>query len=267
MTTTKRILLLLAEITDDVIALHRNRYPGRNLFDSFPNTNKNTVYSAVKKLLSAGKIEKIVVDGEVYYRITSQGWDKLKSQLSLTKWQRKPWDSQWRVLIFDIAEKRRGRRDALRRQLCQIGFGHLQRSVWISPFNVVDQLQEILAFQGLSREAVIFRARRIGEKSNHDLAEKAWPLFEISERYDDLIWELTEANEKYQHDTTKIAEANEKYIAGYLNILKDDPCLPRELLQKYWRGFQAQKIFQQTATHPTSPYSDYSDSPPSRQNV
>jgi len=47
----------------------------------------------------------------------------------------KKWDGQWRVLIFDIPEKRRALRDKIRITLVAIGFARLQHSVWIYPYD------------------------------------------------------------------------------------------------------------------------------------
>ncbi len=44
------------------------------------------------------------------------------------------WDGKWRMLIFDIREKRRGTRATLRKLLSGAGFVRLQDSVWIHPY-------------------------------------------------------------------------------------------------------------------------------------
>ena len=50
----------------------------------------------------------------------------------------KRWDRKWRVLIFDIPEKRRGMRDKIRRTLVSMGFSRLQDSVWVYPYDCED---------------------------------------------------------------------------------------------------------------------------------
>lgn len=44
------------------------------------------------------------------------------------------WDGKWRVLMFDITEKRRRFRNQLRRLLEGAGFFRLQDSVWVYPY-------------------------------------------------------------------------------------------------------------------------------------
>ena len=50
----------------------------------------------------------------------------------------KKWDEKWRLLIFDIPEKRRGMREKIRRTLLAIGFKRLQDSVWVYPYDCED---------------------------------------------------------------------------------------------------------------------------------
>jgi len=44
------------------------------------------------------------------------------------------WDGKWRVLIFDISERRRRIRTQLRRLLEGAGFVRVQDSVWVHPY-------------------------------------------------------------------------------------------------------------------------------------
>jgi DNA-binding transcriptional regulator PaaX len=50
------------------------------------------------------------------------------------------WDGKWRVLMFDIWERRRDVRDKLRRALQGAGFCELQNSVWVYPYDCEDLL-------------------------------------------------------------------------------------------------------------------------------
>ena len=52
----------------------------------------------------------------------------------------KRWDSKWRVLIFDIPEKKKRLRERIREILMMIGFIRLQDSVWVYPYDCEDVL-------------------------------------------------------------------------------------------------------------------------------
>lgn len=65
-----------------------------------------------------------------------------KGESELAKYERgqivlpkpKQWDKKYRILIFDIWEKRRRVRDELREFLRHLGFVRLQDSVWVYPY-------------------------------------------------------------------------------------------------------------------------------------
>ena len=57
---------------------------------------------------------------------------------SLNDKKNKKWDGKWRVLIFDIPEKKKAIRERIRYTLTDIGFMRLQDSVWIYPYDCED---------------------------------------------------------------------------------------------------------------------------------
>ncbi len=68
-------------------------------------------------------------------RLTPKGEAKLR-QLEAKEFNlKKPkkWDGKWRILSFDIKEKRRGTRDKLRLTINAIGFKKLHQSAWVYP--------------------------------------------------------------------------------------------------------------------------------------
>jgi DNA-binding PadR family transcriptional regulator len=44
------------------------------------------------------------------------------------------WDGKWRVVMFDVSERRKKVRDTLRMLLRSAGFVHFQHSAWIQPY-------------------------------------------------------------------------------------------------------------------------------------
>jgi DNA-binding transcriptional regulator PaaX len=50
------------------------------------------------------------------------------------------WDGYWRLVLFDIPEKQRLGREALRRKLRQLGFYQLQKSCFIHPFDCKSEI-------------------------------------------------------------------------------------------------------------------------------
>jgi len=52
--------------------------------------------------------------------------------------KKRKWDKRWRIVIFDIPERRKSVRTRLRRFMNEYGFVRLQDSVWIYPYDCED---------------------------------------------------------------------------------------------------------------------------------
>mgnify|MGYP001602946838 CR=1 FL=1 len=55
----------------------------------------------------------------------------------------KSWDKKWRVVMFDIPERKRRARNALSRVLKEIGLVQLQKSVFIAPYECRNEIDFI----------------------------------------------------------------------------------------------------------------------------
>jgi CRISPR-associated endonuclease Cas2 len=53
---------------------------------------------------------------------------------------KKKWDGKWRVVIFDISEDKKPKREKIREWLKNIGLKELQKSVYVYPFDFKSQL-------------------------------------------------------------------------------------------------------------------------------
>jgi DNA-binding transcriptional regulator PaaX len=72
-------------------------------------------------------------------RLTVNGEKKLRAlQIRVFHTPKIRWDGKWRVLIFDIPEKKKKLRDEIRRTLRSNGFLRVQHSVWAYPYDCED---------------------------------------------------------------------------------------------------------------------------------
>lgn len=69
----------------------------------------------------------LTVEGKREARRLSVGMLQLKRPIR--------WDRKWRIVIFDIPEKRKGLREHVRRMVSSMGFYRLQDSVWVFPYD------------------------------------------------------------------------------------------------------------------------------------
>lgn len=58
----------------------------------------------------------------------------------------KQWDRKWRIILFDVPERRRKIRDALRHHLRRLGCRELQKSAFVHPFECRDEIDFLIEF-------------------------------------------------------------------------------------------------------------------------
>jgi DNA-binding transcriptional regulator PaaX len=59
------------------------------------------------------------------------------------------WDGKWRMAIFDIPEKKKKAREALREKLKDLGFKELQKSVFVYPYECEDEIDFVVEVFGI----------------------------------------------------------------------------------------------------------------------
>ncbi len=100
-------------------------------------TSRFRARTAFGRLASKGLISFEERGGKRYARITDAGRVALGHALYANR--RKPrWDRRWRVVLFDVPERRKNVRDRLRCFMNDYGFVRLQDSAWIYPYDCED---------------------------------------------------------------------------------------------------------------------------------
>lgn len=80
-------------------------------------------------------------------KLTKRGVEQAKQNLFSridrirTEKKSKKWDGLWRLLIFDIEHDRRKTRNAIRNAAKRIGMVQLQKSIWLYPFDISEELK------------------------------------------------------------------------------------------------------------------------------
>lgn len=243
----KRDLLLFLALIGDLYREISYREWRRQLnflaFGGIPRETKS-YYSLVYKLTKAGEIEKEIIKGEAFLKITAQGGKLLDERIPLRWLAKKPWDRRWRMVIFDIPEKERTLRDKIREKLVSLGFGMWQRSVYITPHNVMREIQEFLETKKLFPACVCLTARRDDFGDDRWLASQVFKLDEINTEYKILTEKFEEL--RGEAEELKMKELKKRFWqlwGDYKNLLMADPWLPKELLPENWFGDRTRQEF------------------------
>lgn len=94
------------------------------------------ITQAITRLESAGLVRTYGKYGKRRVELTSKGHEVIVNVYASEYRIPEPafWDGRWRIVMFDIREKRRKTRTQLRLLLLGAGFLRLQDSVWVYPY-------------------------------------------------------------------------------------------------------------------------------------
>lgn len=152
----KKILLLLL----GGVALGLSGSPKRyfQILDAikkdWKEIEKQSLRRAIKSLYQSKLIkEKQNSDGTTTIILTDQGKQKALTydldNMEIKKPQK--WDKKWRVVLFDIPDRIKKIRDALRFHLKNLGFYEFQESVFVHPYNCKDEVDYLIEFYDIRR--------------------------------------------------------------------------------------------------------------------
>jgi len=123
----------------------------------------NSIKRAVYRLDKKGWIVARHTAGGWRISLTKQGYEEFLAYDLGQKYLTKPkkWDGKWRLLIFDIPEKRKFIREKIRSFLRSVGFVRLQDSVWVYPYPCKDVLELLRTRYRVRGEALYVEASSI----------------------------------------------------------------------------------------------------------
>ena len=149
-TKQKILLMLLAGA-----AIYLSRSPktqwkiAKNLPRACRAINRATLYRILREFYHDRLVDwRVEKDGAVTIVLTELGRKRALrhkiDELSIAKPLR--WDKKWRIVLFDIPERHKKAREALRNKLRELGFVQFQKSAWAHPYpcrDLIDFIVEI----------------------------------------------------------------------------------------------------------------------------
>lgn len=153
------------------------------------------------------------------------------------------WDGTWYVVIAGIPESDRGKRDKLRGELMQVGFGHFSKGTYISPWNYTKVVRELTESYEITDNVTMFEAKFLLNDITRESAYRIWNLESLMLLYKEK-WEWFQ--DAFIPLTETLIENNEEPLKTFVQFLHlgeviselflHDPMLPDELLPMDWSG-------------------------------
>lgn len=165
-------LLILDEFATATI---KSFYPHPYYHTFCPHAHRRSLYHALRRMERRYLVGvKRRGQGDEWY-LTDEG-ERLARLLKVKLQhaaQQKRWDGKWRVVIFDIPERIRGRRDFLRKELASLGFHQLQKSVWVTPYPLPPEFMELVGELELGKHFRVLTVERM--ENDRDLRAIFFP--------------------------------------------------------------------------------------------
>ncbi len=148
------ILAALEKIADERIIETFSYSAQMQALRNLPNlssVDKNYLAKSIKRFKERGLLEyEEGKAGEIALKLTKAGREIIGIE--------EEWDGKYRVIIWDIPEKKRSLRNLLRRKLKEWKFESLQKSVWVSKRNVTRQLRDLIIELGMERWVTVIES-------------------------------------------------------------------------------------------------------------
>lgn len=174
------------------------------------------------------------------YKLTEKGFKELILQFPVFRYLRENWDGKWRIISYEIPESKRKLRDKLRREMQGWGLGPWHRSFWITTHPIGETLKDLVSQKEEEKYIQTFEAdHSFGDREV--LIEKVWNKTALDKKYREVFKVWHDTLSKEMDKTDKLA----KVVSEYINVIRDDPGLPKELLGEKWIGFEAHNIFKE----------------------
>ena len=177
--------------------------------------------------------------------LTAEGDARLEASLRPEPYWQSPWDGTWYVLVFDVPERHRGYRFALRGFLNRMRMGGLQRSVWVSPRDIRPAYKDLDIAASVKDCCFLLQSRTVLGQPPGEIVARAWPMDVLRSNQEQYLRvfkaRLLRLKEKPPASADLHALLREERIA-YLSAMEKDPLLPESLWPAGYLGRQVYSL-------------------------
>lgn len=211
------------------------------------DVSEEAVRSTLTRMTARGLLTKHRNGRKVYFGLTTRASDVLEDgerRIWQTGAVNHDWDGTWTLVGFSLPEGRRGDRHDLRSQLVWAGFGPVQNGLWIAPGT--RDVADMAARLDLTENITVFTATHAKPTEAADLAHRAFDTAGIAARYQDFLtrWGGRTPLADLPDDLARQLVLH----SDWLDLVRQDPHLPAELLDADWPAIEAEQLFQRLAT-------------------
>lgn len=193
--------------------------------------------STLSRMVDRGLLRRHRNGREMFYGLTSKGWDLLKRGRDYALDAGRTWDGHWTIVGVSIPERRRAARYRATSRLSREGFGQLRNGLWITPRLIdipaalegLDVLEQVYVFTGSPTSPTTISA----------IIADAYDLKAIASRYAEFV-ERWAADDSDPLDSLAALVA---LLSEWAQVVRADPRLPLKHLPTDWPAIPALELF------------------------
>jgi len=202
-------------------------------------TSEHAARTAMSRMVTRGLLQRIRRGKRVYLTLTPRAEQILDEGARRIEAPVEPvWDGSWTLLGFSLPESRRADRHQLRARLSWLGFGMLQKGLWLAPGQI--DVASVLADLKVGSHIRVFSARAVPPAEIAEMIRATWDLDDLSGRYHQFLgrWDhafpVPEAADDLARQLLMLTE--------WLMLVRADPRLPLEHLPTDWPAVRATQV-------------------------
>jgi len=201
---------------------------------------KHYKLTTLRKEFSLAKNEWLL-EFKTHYRksypiLSQKGRLLIKTRLSYKNFG--PHDGKWRLVHLEFADSQKDKLFVLDK-LGELGFVKLGRNLFISPYPILNSVENLAKNYGFKNKIKLFEASHLRDEDTE--IKKAWDLENINQNYKKWL-----SNAKIKPNLYWPLEAK-KLEMDFSEIYALDPHLPEKFLPKNWHGELAYHKFKEIA--------------------
>ena len=192
--------------------------------------------SALYRLRRQGLV--IEDGGAACLRLTKPTPDEPVGARPEREWRRR-WNGIWYVLVYDVPEKERVYRNALRGFLRRLRLGCLQQSVWVTPRDIRPEYRDLGIAAGVKGYSFLFEARTVLGRKAWEIVEAAWDqprLAGLQRQYCVIYAENLRRLRASEVSPVALQRLAREAVLAYAAAFAEDPLLPKPLWPAGYHG-------------------------------
>jgi len=159
----KGILLPMIFVAPGTARLAKDLFKDNSEWETWKQYNLTYLRQTIKRLKKQKMVEIADENGKQVVKLSQNGKHRILKyaldELEITK--PSSWDAKWRLVIYDIPNRKRYLQTLVRETLKRLGFLQLQESVYLIPFPCFGEIEFLREYYGLGENIKILTVAKL----------------------------------------------------------------------------------------------------------